>query len=426
MITLFKRHYSTHKEVVDNFVWRVLQIFGQQGITLLIFIMCAKMLTPYDFGIYNYALSIIFFLVMFSDFGISTAASKYVAEYNLTDKEKLKTVLFNCGLVIFTITCVIATLNAFFGNYLFKDKIIYVYYLLPILFLAPMIALYDGIYRGLKRFRQLAILSSVIGGVSAFAVYFFIKNFGLQGALFFQDLFYLGMFIALAVSYRDYNFKFNKVVIKEITSYSLIYGLAIAGNYLFIRFGILILGHFGYINEIATYELLNKMFLVIVIPFTMLGQVVAPNFTEMSVHNDYLKIYSKLKKYSFIFLFVGIIMGIFFYFTMPLFIKIFFPKYDNVLFYQILPFSIIILSTNLWAATIDAGILIPTGFASLMARLYIVLGVFGSILGFLLTLKIGYMGVIYSFALSNILMVACLRFIFFKKIYFLKKSLILR
>jgi hypothetical protein len=38
--------------------------FGKQGITFLIFILCARLLTPYNFGIYNYALAIIFFLII--------------------------------------------------------------------------------------------------------------------------------------------------------------------------------------------------------------------------------------------------------------------------------------------------------------------------------------------------------------------------
>ena len=83
-----KNKYLAHKETIHNFIWRSLQIFGKQGITFLIFILCAKLLTPYDFGLYNYALAIIFFFIIFGDFGISAATSKYVAEYNAINKDK--------------------------------------------------------------------------------------------------------------------------------------------------------------------------------------------------------------------------------------------------------------------------------------------------------------------------------------------------
>ena len=106
---MLKNKYRRHKETVHNLTWRILQVFGKQGITFLIFILCAKFLVPYDFGIYNYSLTIIFFLIMFGDFGISTATSKYVAEYNIKDKEKLKSVLFNSGLIILAIS-ILATI----------------------------------------------------------------------------------------------------------------------------------------------------------------------------------------------------------------------------------------------------------------------------------------------------------------------------
>lgn len=422
MINFFLKKYNQHGEVVNNFAWRSLQIFGKQGIIFIIFIICAKLLTQYDFGIYNYALSVIFFLAMFGDFGISTATSKYVVEYNLTDKDKLKALLFNAGSLIFIITFLLAILNYYFGYYFLKDKSIYVFYLLPLLFFAPMTSLYDGVYRGLKRFKQLAILTSIVGLFSAIIVYFFVKNYGLRGALIFQDFFYVALFIALALGYREFNLKFNKSILKEVGLYSFVYGLAIFGNYLFNRFGILILGHYGYIDQIATYQLLDKFFLVLVLPFTMLGQVVGPNFTEMIIRKEYTKMHAKLTSYTYIFILAGLVLGAIAYLLTPFIIKFFFSNYYNGLFFQILPFSIIILVTNIWAATIDAGILIPAGFAGLMAKFYLILGVFSCLLGLILTIKIGYMGVIYSFAISNVIMVLGLRFFFFRKIYRLKES----
>ena len=100
------------------------------------FILCAKLLTPYDFGIYNYVLAIVFFLIIFGDFGISTATSKYVAEYNVTDKNKLKAVLFNSGIIILILTVIITILTLIIGPWYLKDKYVYVLYLLPLIFLA--------------------------------------------------------------------------------------------------------------------------------------------------------------------------------------------------------------------------------------------------------------------------------------------------
>src|SRR3989344_6964083 len=183
---MMKNKYLAHKETIHNFIWRLLQVFGKQGITILIFILCAKLLAPYDFGIYNYVLAIIFFLIMFGDFGISTATSKYVAEYNVTNKEKLKSILFNSGIIILGLTIIITIITLIFGELYLQDKYIYVLYLLPLVFLAPMTSLYDGIYRGLKKFKQLAVISLIIGVLSIIFVYILIKQYGLIGALISQ------------------------------------------------------------------------------------------------------------------------------------------------------------------------------------------------------------------------------------------------
>ena len=395
-------------------------MLGQQGMTFFIFILCARLLTSFDFGIYNYILAIVFFLIMFGDFGISTATSKYVAEYNITDVNKLKAVLFNSGLIIFALTFILSILALTIGPSYLGDKYVYVLYLLPLIFLSPMTSLYDGVYRGLKKFRQLATISLVVSAISVLPVYFLVRSYGLTGALISQDIFYLFLLLSLGFGHGNFAFKLNKSVIKEIGSYSFTYGIAILGNYLFIRFGILILGHYHYITEIGTYELLNKIFMILVLPFTLLGQVVAPNFAEFAVRKQYGKILEKTKKYTVYFFVLGIMLGIALYFVIPYIIRIFIPNQYNDLLFSILPFSVLIFVANIWAATVDAGILIPTGYAKLMAKFYILLGIIGTILSIVLVKYYGYLGVIYSFTICNLLMAIILRIFFFVKLRNLK------
>src|SRR3989344_2262491 len=380
---MMKNKYLAHKETIHNFIWRLLQVFGKQGITILIFILCAKLLAPYDFGIYNYVLAIIFFLIMFGDFGISTATSKYVAEYNTTNKEKLKAVLFNSGIIILGITILITVLTLIIGPLYLKDKYIYVFYLLPLVFLAPMTSLYDGIYRGLKKFKQLAIISTIIGFISIFFVYFLIKEYGLIGALVSQNLFYLILLIGLGLGYRDFNFKLNKQVIKEIGSYSFVYGLATLGYFLFSRVDILILGHYNYIDEIAVYELLNKIFLVLLMPFTILGQIMAPNYSERSAKKEYSLIKWRYKT------------------IVKKFILIFYP-------------TLIIYSISFFNAPINAGIIVSTGYAKLMSAMNIYLGVFNAILSIVLLKIVGFIGVIYATVISLIIGTSILQIRFYK------------
>lgn len=415
-IKLITKYYFGNKELINNFTLRSLQVLGKQGINFLIFILCAKLLSLYDFGVYNYILAIVFFLTMFADFGISTATSRYVAEYNLKSKNKLKAVLFNAGLLIFTITILITIVVLTLGDVYLKDKYFYVLWVIPLIFLAPMTALYDGIYRGLKDFKRLTLISVSVGLISIPVIYLLVKYYGLLGALFSQNIFYTTLLGALAIGYKNYSFTLHKEVIKEIGIYSFMYGVALFGNYLFIRFGILILGHFGYIKELGMYELLNKIFVILILPFTLLGQVVAPNFTELAVTQQYDIIFLKTKKYTVYFFILGVFVGGIAYVSMPYFIQMFLPSYYNELFFQIFPYTVIIYVMQVWAATVDAGIIVPAGFASLMAKLYLVLGVLGSLLSYLWALRYGYMGVIYSFTTLSFIMVILLRLLFIYKL----------
>jgi O-antigen/teichoic acid export membrane protein len=412
-----KEKYYTHKEIIDNLSWRIFQIFSQQGITFLIFILAAKVLTPYDFGVYTYTLTFIFLLVLFGDFGITTATSKYVAQYNLNDKDKLKSILFNSTILISSLTFIIVVLAFVLGPKYLGERFTYILYVLPLVFLVPMTALYDGVYRGLKKFKQLTIISFCVSLISVFLVYFFIKNFGLIGALIAQDIFYFILLVALILNYREFHFYFDKRVFKEVGSYSLVYGLAVVGNYLFIRSGILILGHYNYIEQIASYELINKVYTILLMPFSLVGQVVAPNFAVLVAEKQYKKIYLKAVKYTIIFFLIGLILALIFYFVLPIIFEFFFQKYFlRDYFGKTFLLCTLIYMCNVWAATFDSGILIPTGYANLMAKFYLFLGLFGVLLSVILLKAFGFLGVFMSFAISSFTMVVGLRIIYFLKI----------
>jgi len=359
---------------------------------------------------------------MFADFGISTATSKYVAEYNVTDKEKLKSVLFNSGIIILGLTIIISLITIFFGKIYLGDKYVYVLYLLPLIFLVPMTSLYDGIYRGLKKFKHLSIVSIIVGLFSLSFVYILIKQYGLTGALIAQNLFYFILFLALAFGYREFHFKLNKSAMKEVGIYSFMFGMAILGYYLFSRVGVIILGYFGYIVEISTYELLNKIFMMLILPFSMLGQVVAPNFAVLSAKKDYKKIYFKLKKYTMIFFIISIFLGILLYLVLPPIFKLFFPGYYNKLFFSFFPFLLLIFIITISTHTIDVGLIVPTGYAYIMSYLYIPLGILNIILAIIFIKYLGALGVIYASLIANLIMVFSIRFWYFVKIYKLANS----
>ena len=150
--------FKNNEEFSKNFIWRILQTVGKEGVSLTIFLVATYFISKQDMGIYNYVFASLGLLVIFADFGISTATSKYVAQYNTIDKGKLKKVLFNTSIVVLAISTIISVLIFLFGEVWFGEYYKYVIYTLPIVFFSPLASLYDGIYRGLKKFKRLRLV----------------------------------------------------------------------------------------------------------------------------------------------------------------------------------------------------------------------------------------------------------------------------
>ena len=397
---MIKKNYYRHKETINNFTWRVLQVFGKQGITFLIFILCAKLLSPYEFGLYNYALALVLFLVLFCDFGISTSTSKHVAEYNIADKEKLKGVLFNSAVLIFILTILLSILILLLGPIYLKEKYVYLIYVLPLLLLAPLTSLYDGIYRGLKQFKKLALTSIFAGLISLTFVYTLIKKYGIIGALISQNLFYLILFIFLAAGYKNFTFKIDKAFMKKTLSYSVFIGFSSLGYFMYTRPDVILLGAFNYITEISYFELVNKIFILIGSFFAILGQVIAPNISKHFVLGERKIIREKYVKFVMFSLFCGIVISIILYLLIPIMVKYFLPQYFNPAFLKIFKILIFIFPLNIVSQSITQSFIVATGNAK-YSIMTIPFGIINIILAYFFLIKFGYIGVLYATIITS-------------------------
>ncbi len=402
---MLKKLYGIHKETIHNFFWRALQTIGKEGITFIIFVFCVKLLVPYQFGIYNYILTIIFFLIMFGDFGISTATSKYVAEYNAVDKNKLKSVLFNSILIVLSLTVIITILTLIFGPWYLKEKYIYILYLLPLIFLAPMTSLYDGIYRGLKRFKKLAVISLIIGSISLGFIYFLINTYGLIGALISQDLFYFLLLLSLGIGYREFTLKINKKIMGEIGKYSLLVGLSTLGYFLYTRVDIIVLGQFGLIEQIGYYEIINKIFVLVLLPVTILGTVVAPNSTKNFAIKKFGYIKNKLIKESSLLFISGLFVSLISFIILPFIFKIFLSEYDLSLLTKILNIILLLVPLRFFSTYISVGYITSSGRTAILTKYLIIFGIANLILDIILINLIGFIGVIYATLFTQILFI---------------------
>lgn len=418
---------SMFGQVTKDFFWRVIFTLSKQGVVFYIYILTARSLSQELFGIYNYILSALFFLILFCDFGVSTATSKYVAQYHGTDQEKLKDVVFNTLLMVCLFVGVAACLVLGFGAKYFHENFQYFLGFSPLIFLVPAVSIYDGIYRGLKRFREGALMTLIGGLLLVVLAPFLISYKGIWGSIVAQIIFYGFLLFLFFIGYlKNLRWKFNSVIIKEIGKYSLLYGLAVMSYQIFARIDVQFLGSYGYLKEVATYELLNKLFSILVIPFTLLGQVFAPRYTEcFYVRKDYQGILKSVTRYTVIFLASSAMIGLVCFFTVPFLVGQFFSQYLDQSFREIFVVSLLIFCINVTTATIDHGMIVATGYAKLMTWLYSGLAIVNLLINFFAVKAFGYMGVLYATLFCVTAMVFILRILFIfelKKIVRIKRA----
>lgn len=384
-----------HKETIRNFVWRALQTGGREGILLLILFIAARLLSPHDFGIYSYVMAVAVLLVLFGNFGIAAATSRYVAEYNAVDKEKLKLILFNSALLIIVLSFLVIAIFALFGKMITKDYYTYILVALPLVFLSPMAALYDGVYRGLKKFKQLALISILTGAITAVSAYFLISSYGLMGALLAQNLLHLLFLVGLFLGHRELYFKIDRTLIKTVGSYSFFIGISSMAFYLYTKADMIILERFGYVTEIGYYQIIDQTFILLSFPAIILGQVIAPNIAALNARKEYAIILLKLKKYFLRIVPIGILIALLAYFLFPEVLNTFLKEYHTP--EMILAFTILIflLPLKIWGVFLTQSFIISTGYVKIIALVTLVSGILNVIFDIIFIRWVGFIGVFW-------------------------------
>jgi O-antigen/teichoic acid export membrane protein len=392
---MLRSKYAVHKETINNVIWRTIQIIGKQGTALLIFFMSAIFLSPFDFGLLNYLIAVLSLLVVFCDFGISSATSKYTTEYKVKASKKLNSILFSVSLVVVIIALVISLIIVFFGRSVFDENYLYILYFLPFLFLVPLSSVADGYYRGLKEFKKLSIITVIVGPISLIVSYFLIKEYLLIGAIISQNLLFLLLTVSLFVLRKDFKLNFNKKVLRTIIGYSVIIGLGEIGYFLYSTIDVLILEQFGYVLEIGYYQIANKIFSVIIIPFAIMGQVIAPNITKLVSKKRYDLVRKKYVKHLYFFLAVGVLLSIVLYLVYPTLLDLFLSKYFIEESVTIFNWLLIMLPMYIIARFLSQGYLVSSGNAK-YNLLMIPFGILNIVLNYIFIAHYGFIGVVYS------------------------------
>lgn len=389
MILILKHFFIKHRQLRVDFLWRLLQLIGKEGFLFATLFITATILSPFDFGTYSYLLAIVLLLVLMSDFGMSTASSRFVAEYSVRDNEGLLKVASSMGLVLVIITGIISVIFLLVGKSYLGEYYQYVSYILPLLFLIPLTSFLDGVYRGLQRFKILSLVTLISGVLALPIAYWLIDSYALKGAFLSQTIFYLINFLTLSYFYKHWSFTFSTRVMKEIGFYGLSVGLASIGFYLSSKVNVLIFGHYDYIEEIGIYEIINKTLMIVLLPLQIIGQVVAPRISILNATNNFHEILGKYKSYLMYATLASFFLVVGLYFIFPIAFSVIFSEYSFTLFSSIFIPTILVYGVFFLSAPINQGILVPVGYVKPMIYLNFVMAFINLTLGSYLVSKWG-------------------------------------
>lgn len=423
MIEYIIKAYHDHKGHIPNILWQVLYAVGKQIFILGVFVMGIFLLNPYDFGLYNYVTAILLLFVLFGDFGISMAASKFVAHYRALDHEREGAVLWNATLFALLFIVLSGGVLSLFAPRLFGENARYLYILFPSLLFLPLGYLYAGIYRGVGRFKATAWITFFVGIFSLAITFFLMRAYGLHGALWGNNIFSFLLFVSLALGYRNWSWKLDVGLMKTIGSYSLILGFTGLSYYLYSRVDIILLGKFNYIAEIGFYELINKVFMILAAPFMILAQAIAPMVSGMHARGEFKAVLHTYKQLMFLSVVGALLLTIGTYFFAPIVLKSGFPHYANPMFINAIYISLIMLIGQSLSTVTAIGFSVSTGHANINMYFLLICGVINIPLTYFFIKAFGFMGAIYATViircLTDILFITYYYFVLKRKAVYL-------
>jgi O-antigen/teichoic acid export membrane protein len=181
--------------LVTNTVWNVLGAVFNQGSTFALGVIVAKDLGRESYGSYAFLQGTLATLIIVSQVALGFVATKCVAEYRSTQKERAGRIIA-VSIIISAITGLIATAIAVGGANLFATRVAHQPQVMPLIrfasptvFFAVVTAILTGSLAGLAKFRIIAV-TGVIAGTAYLAL-------GAAGAIGWQ---LRGVAVALALS----------------------------------------------------------------------------------------------------------------------------------------------------------------------------------------------------------------------------------
>jgi PST family polysaccharide transporter len=376
-----------------DFFWRLIQVYLKEGTVFFLFLLSVKLLLPEEFGLYSYVSAFVYFFILMGDFGISATTTKMVAEKK--DESFALGKVFASSFIIILLTSIASLLLTLFVAYFFLNEHFYLlWYIAPAIVLAPLVSFYDGFYRGLKNFKLLSQLAIVAATLFALSSLFLVTQYGLKGALFSQNVFYIVFLLGALFVKKPFTLSLDKAVMKEILNYSLIVGIGSIGYFLYAKIDVVILGKFGFLLEAAYYEVITKIFSIGIITFSIFGQVIAPYL--IGLRDSQVELAAKIKIYRKKTMLYATGASLLSMVIVPFAINFFLPEYFNQTFLIGFFILAVLLPVDLLAVVQRQGMFVPLGHAKMVTKTVLIGGILNVVSDVVSIYFFGFIGVFVS------------------------------
>lgn len=311
MLELIKNKDNTSpliKRFAGGTLWSFLAGFTYNISFLLIGIILSHILGQYSYGQYGMVRSTINMFIVFSSFALGTTATKYVAQYRLTDKLKTERII-NLSLIAALILAMVVFSVCFLGSGYLALNTLHAENLIAPLRIASWMILFltlssvvNGILIGYEEFflifKQNAIAVCFLIICSTGASYLFQLNGALVGLLIylFTSL-CLGVYYLRSIYIREkLKFSLNEIKqeIKILWQFSLpsTLGGLVYTPIIWVTNTILVNSPAGY-EAMAGLDIIRQWYSAVLFIPTIASRVVLPmlsNFSDQATNREYNKV----------------------------------------------------------------------------------------------------------------------------------------
>lgn len=409
-------HIKRNKIFIHNFSWRSFQILIKGISNLVVLVISIICLTSTQYGIITYFTSLLTLFLIFCDFGISASASKFTAEYIEAKSEYERKVFGSSGFVIFVFASFTSVVILFLGKQQFPEYYPQILFLIPCLFLSPISSLLDGIYRGSRNFKELFFRNFYASILTIIVSFYLIMTFKVNGALIALIIASLFSVVAMILNDKIIISGYSLAVMKDVTKYAFYIGFANISYFMYTQADILILERFGFIKEIGYYGIIDRIFYFILIPAIILGQVIAPEISRLSIrkNNENIK---RLFGLAFVFgIPCTIVISLLTYLIGITILTLWGGQYNTNSFIIIFNLLTLLLPLKLWSSFTVNGFITPSGNVYIISILTFISGIANIILDFLLIQLYGFIGIFIATIVVHSFCIVFVNLSFYKKI----------